>query len=673
MAERQISEAEFLRRFRPEEYQRRLALGLYRDAAPQPAAIPGLPAPESTASIADALEYAAAFQNPAGPAPNDRLRRIERRTPELTRVVYQSPGDRQSLDQAAAAAAIADQMAKTRVAELLAGPNPAPAGLDTALTELVGTPVAPELAQRAAQYVDILQISPQQALELAQREALMTNRGRQGRLRAQTDALPPALLQQASAAGELTTDPAVAVLQMAERDGLFDPAAPIAAQQEALEPYLAAAQQVALQRTEPIASLGGAEREALNAQSGRGRKLLGTGRRNPLDKVPGTAPQDPYLVPALLARASETYTTPRGEVIRQPRTFLPDPANPRQRLYDARQVGLALLDPRATLDPALGYLRRADVAKDVSGVYGAGAGAPTAETTTGAIHGFGVRDDLAAAAEQVPMTLGQAVQDIIYRHRTPLAEVPAADVVQGPDGRLFHRQSGQPLFPARQQSGGRDSATYRVGRDSEYRPEAFQEFGELIEAVTGQRPVVNGRLQDPGLFRLQRAALGRALDPELLGSRGPTDFLQLRQQPAARALPVEGSNPTFSLMRALAAGSRMLPAEAPVPAIAHAPAELAFYRDLLGPQMEQLREGARHAAATQQLADSRPRSASINTSAVSELNAPSAPAPTYGPELAAQLPEPVRPMVEAGLAAAEASPRRRAALDFLARFMRSRG
>jgi hypothetical protein len=692
MAERQISEVEFLRRFRPDEYERRRQLGLYSSASPQPAAIPGLPPPESRDSIADALAYAESFQNPAGPVPGDRLSRVERLGPDATRVVYQSPSDRRALDQAATAAAVADQMVRNRVAELISPPQSratgpmaealAPAaqryGAEAVVSELVGAPVAPELAQRAAQYADILQISPNQALELAQREALMTQRGRQGRLRAQTDTLPAELLQKAVAAGELGTDPAVTVLQMAERDGLFDPTTPIAAQQEALEPYLAAAQQVALERTTPYTTLADQERDDVNAQSGRGRKILGTGKRNAFDRVPGTAPPDPYLVPVLLAPVAETYTNRQGELIRQPRTFRPDPASPR-KLYDARQVSMALLDPRAPLDPALGYLRTIDPQKEVSGLFGAGAGVPTAEALTGTVHGMGLREDTAARGESVPMTLGQAVQDIIYRHRTPLAEVPNADVVRGSDGQLFNRRTGQALFPARKESGGSDSATYRVGRNSEYQNEAFQEFGDLIEAVTGQRLVVNGRLQDPGLFRLQRAALGRALDDELLGVRGPTsgmwDGITGEPKPGIqRSLPIEGANPTFSVMRALAAGKSMVPAEGLASAVANAPSEVAFYRDLLGPQMEQLREGARQAAATQQLAAAQPRTASINTSAVSELNAPASPQPAPSPELLTQVPEAVRPNLEASFNAPAGSPRQRAAVDFLSRFMgRMRG
>jgi hypothetical protein len=682
MAEQQISEAEYLRRFRPDEYQRRLGLGLYRDAAPQPAAIPGLPGPDTSANaVAEALAYAESFQNPGGRAPDDRLTRIERRDGPISRVVYQSREDRQAIDQALAGRQIADQLAKNRVAELIAAPGPAAAGPMAAglapladdygaaavLSELVGQQLDPQLAERAAQYAQILDLPPETALKLAiQEQQLPTGRDR-GRMRAQLDALPAELRQQALQSGELGRDPAVMALQMAASDGILVQDQTVDAQQRALEPYLAAAQQVAMQRSEPFATLGAAEREALNAQSGAGRKLLSTGKRNALDKVPGTTPPDPYLVPALLAPASETYTSRDGQLVRQPRTFRPDPLS-REKLFDARQVSLALLDPRAELDPTLGYLRRVDPVKEVSGIYGGGAGTPTTEAILGDSNGLGSRFDPAAAGESVPMTLGQAVQDIIYRNRTPLAEVPNSDVVRRADGQLLHRQSGQPLYPARQGSGGYDSATYRIGRDSEYSTSAFQEFGDLIEAVTGQRLVVNERLQDPGLARLQRAALGRALDDDLLGVRGPTTFGAAKG--AAASLPVEGANPTFSLMRALAGGKGMLPANTPVPPVAQNASELAFYRDLLGPQMEQLREGARQASATGQLADARPRTASINTTQVSELNAPAPPA--YTPELAAQLPEPVRPMVEQGMAAAEASPRRRAAVDFLARWMRSR-
>lgn len=655
-----------------------------RGAAERPMAqnIPGLPPADA---VAAELAYLDDFLAPPPPADPGRTTRIERASgdPGFRRVTYQARSERQALDQAAAAAAIADQMARSRVAELITPPGPAEAGPMAAalapaaadftaapvLAELTGQNLSPELAQRAAQYSQILDLPPQAAVELAQREQLLAANAATGRLRAQRDALPAELLRQAVAAGELGADPAVLALQLAQRDGIFDPTKPAAAQQQAIEPYLAAAQEAVLRRSEPFASLDAAERDDLNAQSGRGRKILGTGKRNPLDKVPGTAPPDPYLVPALLAPATETYTSRDGQQQRQPRTFRPDPSD-RTRLYDPRMVSLALLDPRAQLDPALGYLRPADLAKESSGVYGAGAGVPTAEATLGHSGGLGMRVDPAAQSESVPMTLGQAVQDIIYRHRTPLAQIPDADVLQGPDGRLIHRQSGQTLYPARKDSGATDSHTYRVGRDSEYRPEAFQEFGDLIEAVTGQRLVTNERLQDPGLFRLQRAALGRALDDQLLGTRGPSRFQDVPRG-AAPSMPVEGVNPTFSLMRALAEGKGMLPADTPVPPVARNASELAFYRDLLGPQMEQLRDGARQALATQQMAASRPHVAAINSTQISELNAPAPPPAT--PELLQQLPEPVRPQVEQGLQAPPQSPRARAAQDFLARFLRNRG
>lgn len=447
-------------------------------------------------------------------------------------------------------------------------------------------------------------------------------------------------------------------------EGVIDESTPIEAQARAIDPYIQAVETVAGRSAEPYRDLSPQERTELNAQSGLGRKLSG-GRRNPLDKEVRDRPTDPYLVPVLLAPANERYVDKTGTEVRQPRTLSLAPG---QRVYDPRQVSLALLDPRATLDPALGYLRSDAPDQTVSGAYDKAVGAPTIDPSSGPGVGFRAVDDPAVRRESVPMTLGQAVQDIIYRNRTPLVEIPHSQITELEGGRLLHAPTKTEIFPAPGAQQGPESSTYRYGRNSEYSLEAFKEFGDLIESVTGQRVVVNERLRDPGLQRLQRAALGRSLPEDMIGVRGPTDGgwnLRGEIEPTAqRSLPVEGANPTFDLMRALGRGAALPPPETTVPVAVTSGAEADFYRSLLGPQMQQLREGAAAAA----MGSGRPLAAVENTDRISQFNAP-APSVEFTPELVSQVPEAVRANIAAGMSAPEQSPRRRAAIDFLARFM----
>lgn len=581
--------------------------------------------------------------------------------------------ERTTFERAAAESAIADEMARQRAREALASINPgspfaALAGGYTAeqvLSETLGRPVSASIANRAADYVKILDLTPEQAVKLAEVEAQGSPRAQDRRER---QPIPASWLAKIAETGELGPDPAAQGALRAAIEGVIDETTPIEAQARAIDPYIQAAEAVAGRSAEPYRDLSPVERAELNAQSGLGRKL-GGGRRNPLDKEVRDRPTDPYLVPVLLAPASERYVDKAGVEVRQPRTLSLAPG---QRVYDPRQVSLALLDPRATLDPSLGYLRTDAPDQTVSGAYDKAVGAPTIDPASGVGVGFRAFDDPAVRKESAPMTLGQAVQDIIYRNRTPLVEIPHSQVVELDDGRLLHAPTKTEIFPAPRGREGPESATYRYGRNSEYSLEAFREFGDLIESVTGQRIVVNERLRDPGLQRLQRAALGRALPEEAMIARGPVsggwDLRGNLRPNVQRALPVEGGNPTMDLMKALGRGAALPPPETTVPIAVTTGAEADFYRSLLGPQMQQLREGAAAAA----MGSNRPTNAVPNTDKISQFNAP-APTVEFTPEIAAQVPEAVRGSIEAGMSAPEASPRRRAAIDFLTRFMSRAG
>lgn len=577
--------------------------------------------------------------------------------------------ERTTFERAAAEAALMEEMARQQTRDALVNIDPSSpfAGLaggytpEQVLSETLGRPISPSIANRAADYVKILDLTPDQAVKLAEVEAQADPRSS---ARADRQPIPASWLQKIAATGELGPDPAAQGALRAAIEGVIDETTPIEAQTRALDPYIQAAEVVAGRSNELYRDLSPDERAMLNAQSGQGRKL-GGGRRNPLDKEVRERVTDPYLVPVLLAAAAEEYTDKRGNKIRQPKTVSLAPG---QRVYDPRQVSLALLDPRATLDPSLGYLRSAAPEQSESGAYDKAVGAPTVDPTSGEGVGLRAVDDIAARRESVPMTLGQAVQSIIYNNRTPLVEVPHSQVIEGEGGQLFHAPTKTPLYPAPNAKAGPESMTYRYGRNSELTLDAFREFGDLIERVTGQRPVVNERLRDPGLFRLQRAALGRALSEDMISVRGQVKGAwnaRGEMNPnVERALPVEGTNPTFDLMRSLARGAALNPADTYVPPVVRDGPEVDFYRQLLGPQMRALRDGA--AAAS--IGTARPQGGAVNTERVSQFNAPS-PQPEFTPEVAERIPEAIRGNIEAGMAAPEASPRRRAAVDFLTRFM----
>jgi hypothetical protein len=652
----QISEQEWMRQYRPDEYARRVKLGLYSPGpTPQPQNVPGLPAPDEVASE---LRYAQSFADAAERQPEDRLLKriiVGGGVQGADKVILPKAGrdERTAIERAMAEEALNQEMARQRGREILQDLDPrspfaAVAGGFTpeqVFSAELGRPVSATIAARAADYVRVLDLTPDQAVKLAEVEAAGDVRSPD---RARRQPIPASWLQKIAESGELTPDPAARAVVRAAMEGVLDEETPIEAQARALDPYLQAAEAISTRSGEPFRELSEAENADIAATTGYGRKLPG-GRRNPNDKNVRERLDTPYLVPALLAAATEEYASRGGGGGIQPPTVTLGG----QRLYDPRKVSLGLLDPRAELPADLGYLRPAAQDKQVSGGFGRDVNVPTLEALTGELHGLPARDDIAATREYVPMTLGQAVQDIIYRNRTPLAEIPHNEVIESPDGQLINRRTGQKIYPARQQSGGAESATYRIGSNSEFSTEAFREFGDLIEKVTGQRVVVNEKLRDPGLQRLQRAALGRALPDDALGVRGPTrgawDMKGNLVPGVDRSLPVEGSNPTYDLMRALARGGALPPAETAVPVLAQDSSELAFYRDLLGDQMASMR-------------------AAVSGPQKSALNAP-APQVDYTPQVAAAIPDTARTHVEAGLAAPQDSPRRRAAVDFLQRFM----
>ena len=270
----------------------------------------------------------------------------------------------------------------------------------------------------------------------------------------------------------------------------------------------------------------------------------------------------------------------------------------------------------------------------------------------------GVRDidDPSAQPINRQMTLGEAVEDILYRNRTPLAEIPVSELVRDPQNTkqvLHKRQDGSfvKVFPLGDvaEIKKRGSGTFRIGEDRQVKTEGFIEFGNLIEALTGKRLIPNEPLSK--FDRDLTDITGRTLDVSIGGKRTRSD--------------------TYDIMQALAAGAR-LPAQMTESSalVANAP-ELAFYNKQLGIE-DSLGQLRAQAAAADDMASNIPQAGASNSTKVSMVNAPEAPPVNYSPEIAGQIPEAARGNIESGMEMPAGSPRRKAAEDFLRTFMNRR-
>lgn len=220
---RQISEEEWYRQYRPEEYQRRLKAGMYRSEQRGNISNPGLPAPpQPTAqAVADELEYAAAFSAPAGPLPNERWIRTERTTgPQERRVVAQSRPSRQAIADQLLKQTVKEQLIRQDVQDAAQVVNPgSPIRLSEDVQKLysvqnkvsaaVGRDVAPDLAARTLQFVETFGLSVPEALRIAEMEAAKPAKTGGKRPKASPVRLDPALVERFGALGEVTEDPYV--------------------------------------------------------------------------------------------------------------------------------------------------------------------------------------------------------------------------------------------------------------------------------------------------------------------------------------------------------------------------------------------------------------------------------------------------------------------------------
>ena len=596
-----------------------------RGPAPQEQNVPGLPAVRRLMSGTTGSGYGVDIQNREQEV-QDELKRIKVRE------------------------AVGNIRSENPFQDLIRGDD-----AERVFSELLGKPVSPTVARRAKDFIGALpELTPEQAVYLANEDI----QGRGNRRGAQLD---KRVTDKIAQMGEIRRDPVNKLLVSLASAGVIDPEQRAESQVRANTKENIARETVERLRADEMRQLSASDQELENALSRIGRKLS-SGRRNPLQKeTKGGVDLEKFLVPALLGEAGEEY---KGK--RQPKTYQSAPG---QRRFDARGINLGLLDPTALMPVDLGYLRT-----ELESSYAnpdATGNIPAIDRASAEITDFdnrrytaGVRDidDPSAQPRNRQMTLGEAVEDILYRNRTPLAEIPVAELVRDPKNKrqiLHVRQDGStvPVFPLQKEEEirKRGSGTFRIGENRQIKSEGFIEFGNLIEALTGKRLIPNEPLSryDDQLAEIT----DRTLDASIGGKRT--------------------RSATYDIMQALASGAR-LPAQVTEASalVANAP-ELAFYNQIdtegrgLGVEAS-LDELRKQAAAADDMASNIPQAGASNSTKVSMVNAPESPPVNYSPEIAGQIPEAARGNIESGMEMPAGSPRRKAAEEFLRSFMNRR-
>tara|TARA_Y100001973_G_C5178048_1_gene323253 strand:- start:143 stop:1792 length:1650 start_codon:yes stop_codon:yes gene_type:complete len=493
------------------------------------------------------------------------------------------------------------------------------------LSAEVGRPISRETANRAREYVEILGISPEKGLELADIE-----------LRQGSQAITPELVKEITQSGELK--PILTALNAQSEENA----------------KLAGAE---------FRTLAGSQLEGEAEIAGAGRNLPG-GKRNPLNKEINEVMQDGYRVPVLVADATEERWAPpskdesgktiwkklldeEGKVVTQPPTVKvgKDPRTGWQKkVFDTRAAQLALINPAALMEI---LQKKADPQVDSEERSGMNKNVPrkdewNIDPETGRAFGLSGKEDPSRAFDQVPMSVGEAIEDIRLNNRTPIKTFREDKDIYEKDGRTFHKFTNIEVFEiGRNYPGDPNLVDYRIGSPTEITNEGMRKFSALIEGLPGmenKRVLVNERLNDTAVNRAQNALLQEYLSE---------DFRTVR----AKADP--NTKPIHDLMRALAAGGRL-----PVEDAASAPVILSnkslsgegtgearqSRRDIMNflratsanPEVAALRnkyqaiENDPRGAdiATAEMATARPQAETVpNSSQVSQLNAPEAPTP----------------------------------------------
>ena len=320
------------------------------------------------------------------------------------------------------------------------------------LSQSAGREITPQFAGRVQQYLNALpELDVQGASYLAVQETAPGGISREA-------------LQRLAQSGEIGADPAVSAVAKAVNEGVIDETKPIASQAGAVDPYMRAANDEKTKLIEKYKEMANA---SVGVKPKRAAEIV-----------------NPYLVPALMAEATEEY---QGK--KQPTTYWNAPYPKGQIAIDPRNVKLELLDPSALISDA--------TADKFSLAY--------RDRETGELRS---------------PTLGGAINSLMQENRTPLIAIPDGEVKPEirttPKGKKYKIN----VFRGQEVSRFGDSGEpgygeYRVGNTSAYKDEMYSLINELLERETGMQLVTNQGIRDKKMAGLQSALLSRAsTDPK---------------------------------------------------------------------------------------------------------------------------------------------------------------
>ena len=448
--------------------------------------------------------------------------------------------------------------------------------------------VTPEFAKRVQQYLTALpELDIRGAAYLAKQEST-------------PGGISQEALQRLAQSGEIGADPAMSAVNKAVEAGVIDETRPITSQTRAVGPYMKAA-------TDEKTRLIEKYKEMANAS-------VGVKPKRAAEIV------NPYLVPALMAEATEEY---QGK--KQPATYWTAPYPKGQIAIDPRNVRLELLDPSALISDAS--------ADKFSLAY--------RDRETGELRS---------------PTLGGAINSLMQENRTPLIAIPDGEVKleirTSPKGKKYKVN----VFRGQEVSRFGDSGEpgygeYRVGNTSAYKDEMYSLINELLERETGMQLVTNQGIRDKKMAGLQSALLSRAsTDPK--------------------------ANPTTELINLLAEGrniDRNLGSQDKALSILATDRGIKEKEFYLNQGYQEVMQRYRNEAAIAQGSSNQPLPAEVKTSTYAYDNAPQTPsnrAPNTDNAVQsvnqANIPAGSRPVTEQ-------APAFQRAVDFLTRFRRGKG
>jgi hypothetical protein len=519
MAPRQISEEEYLRKFRPEEYEKRRKLGIYSDATPQPQNVPGLPPPEARYSP-------------------EEIRGILLDSGSLKE--YGRGGTRagSQMDRAAQQIAVQDEIARQQLLD--AGVD----GLVAGMSQAVGAPVDRNTALLAREYMTM---PGGEALELSDAVRLAAASG------AVQGQIPAELSAKVAQLGEIGRDQGLDVVLKAANQGLIDPSLPIEAQIDALDPE-SKAKLALLARVQGQIEQLNAEETGLAANAlGLGRTV--GGRRNSFRKekrgneeaavlrTPGSVlsqgmefKADDILLPFVIApknqqvwssgKAAGPYSDVSGPVMQAAQYYNGDKFAP-----SLRDAQVLYVNPYGEVSDAvvsrLGLdLVQNPIEKDVSGGYDQESLNVPVPDVGQERYGLRPKDDpsfgMDAGASYRNPTFAEAVNALSLKYRTPIGVFTEdmlagggrgySDVLVNQPGReVFalgskRRPDGKPApiadyFQEPAEPGEPRVADVRIGSGQKRTPEFYAALDDLIDAVALEAYGAPGQAYgDPGVI-----------------------------------------------------------------------------------------------------------------------------------------------------------------------------